>query len=138
MPRPVPLPADAFGDPFDLARLPLAREAAGYAVQRLDTDCLLDRSSGDFRPVRTRGMQPLFSRFEEAHAAASDWVIRHHPDNADHKLAIVPVGYDSLLERHVLIYGVLCGRPENLPENHGENDATSETQPSRRRRPQRP
>jgi hypothetical protein len=28
-----------------------------------------------------------------------------------HRLAIVPVGYDDLLQRHVLIYGVLCGQP---------------------------
>jgi hypothetical protein len=29
----------------------------------------------------------------------------------DHHLAIVPAGFDDILQRHVLIYGVLCGRP---------------------------
>jgi hypothetical protein len=26
-------------------------------------------------------------------------------------LAIVPADYDPILQRHVLIYGVLCGQP---------------------------
>ena len=38
--------ADAFGDRFNLADLPLPRPARGYAVQMLDTDTLLDRASG--------------------------------------------------------------------------------------------
>ena len=34
--------ADAFGDRFALADLPLPRPPRGYAVQMLDTDTLLD------------------------------------------------------------------------------------------------
>lgn len=105
------LPADIFGDPFLLEALPLARQAAGYAVQRLDTDTLLDRVSGNFLPVRSAELQGLFATFAEAHAAAGAWVQIHCPQPADHHLAIVPAGFDPVLKRHVLIYGVLCGRP---------------------------
>lgn len=102
--------ADAFGDRFDLARLPLPRPATGYAIQQLDTDTLLDRASGRFLAVRTPALQPVFASFDAAHAAASAWATEHStPD--EHRLAIIPVGYDPELERHVLIYGVLCGHP---------------------------
>lgn len=106
-----PLPADSFGDRFALDNLPLARRAAGYAVQRLDTDRLLDRSSGNFLPVRSPELHCLFASFDEAREAAGNWVVKNCPPPADHRLAIVPVGFDPLLERHVLIYGVLCGQP---------------------------
>jgi hypothetical protein len=132
------LAADAFGDPFELDRLPLPRKAAGYAVQRLDTDLLLDSATGDFLPVRSPKLQPAFARFEDAHAAGAQWVVQHHPDGSDHRLAIVPIGYDPLLERYVLIYGVLYGQPEISPENNGEQNASPENPPPRRRRPQRP
>lgn len=102
---------DAFGDRFELSDLPLPRAAAGYAVQRLDTDQLLDRNSGELCPVRTPTLSPLFDSFDEAYSAACHWVISHGENPADHHLAIVPAGYDSIFERHVLIYGVLCGQP---------------------------
>ena len=105
------LPADSFGDPFLLDALPLPRRPAGYAVQRLDTDTLLDRVSGRFLPVRSADLQGLFATFDDAHAAASRWVMRHCPPPSDHHLAIVPAGFDPALNRHVLIYGVLCGQP---------------------------
>ena len=105
------LPADAFGDPFLLDDLPLPRQPAGYAVQRLDTDTLLDRHSGAFLPVRSPELAGLFPTFDAAHAAASAWVAQHCPPPADHCLAIVPAGFDPFLNRHVLIYGVLCGQP---------------------------
>jgi hypothetical protein len=105
------LPDDTFGDRFDLAALPLPRPPAGYAVQMLDTDRLLDRCSGSFLPVRSSGLSPLFDNFDEAHAAALAWVEQHCAPPEDHRLAIVPLGFDSLRERHVLIYGVLCGQP---------------------------
>lgn len=105
------LPADAFGDRFDLAALPLPRRPAGYAVQRLDTDCLLDRTTGELLPVRTPTLNALFDSFDDAYSAARGWVDTHCPEPEEHHLAIVPAGYDSLLERHVLIYGVLCGQP---------------------------
>ena len=98
---------DAFGDPFDLARLPLARPGSGYGVQRLDTDTLLDRKSGCFLPVRSPDLDAVFPEFCAAHAAASDWVRIHAIDPRDHNLAIVPVCVDAELRRHVLIYGVL-------------------------------
>lgn len=105
------LPADAFGDPFFLDDLPLPRRAAGYAVQRLDTDTLLDCHSGTFLPVRSPELAGLFPSFGAAHAAASAWVAQHCPPPADHGLAIVPASFDHVLNRHVLIYGVLCGQP---------------------------
>lgn len=105
------LPADTFGDPFALEKLPLARQAIAYAVQRLDTDCLLDRNSNNFKVIRSPGLQPGFASFAEAFDVASEWVMHHCPPPADHGLAIVPIAYDPLLERHVLIYGVLGSRP---------------------------
>lgn len=108
---PSDFPADAFGDRFELAELPLPRPPAGYAVQMLDTDTLLDARTGAFLPVRSPVLQGLFDSFDTAYAAARHWVERHAADPRDHLLAIVPAGYDRLLERHVLIYGVLCGQP---------------------------
>lgn len=103
--------ADAFGDRFVLSDLPLPRPPAGYAVQRLDTDYLLDRQSGELLPVRSPGLNALFNSFDEAFAAACQWVLAHCDDVAEHHLAIVPAGYDTVLERPILIYGVLCGQP---------------------------
>ncbi len=102
---------DAFGDRFDLTRLPLRRPAAGYAVQMLDTDQLLDRTSGVFLPIRSPRLACLFASFDEAHANASKWVATHALVATDHKLAIIPAGFDEILERPILIYGVLCGQP---------------------------
>lgn len=105
------LPADAFGDRFALEALPLARAPDGYAVQMLDTDKLLDRLTGAFLPVRSEQLDGLFDSFDAAYAAAHAWVEKHcqYPD--DHRLAIVPASFDHVLNRHVLIYGVLCGQP---------------------------
>ena len=104
-------PADAFGDRFDVSSLPLPRAPAGYAVQRLDTDQLLDRYSNELHPVRTTDLNPIFDSFDEAFRAASQWVSAHGADPRDHHLAIVPVGYDTVFQRPVLIYGVLCAQP---------------------------
>lgn len=105
------LPDDAFGDRFELAALPLPRPAAGYAVQHLNTDQLLDPRQGEFRPIRSLGAQALFASFDLAHAAAAQWVHKNTSVDAEHGLAIVPAGFDDILERPVLIYGVLCGQP---------------------------
>lgn len=105
------LPDDAFGDRFDLDALPLPRPAAGYAVQRLNTDQVLDAAQGELMPIRTPALQALFPSFDAAHAAASRWVEAHIAPNHEHGLAIVPAGFDATLERPVLIYGVLCGQP---------------------------
>jgi hypothetical protein len=102
--------ADAFGDRFALADLPLARPPRGYAVQMLDTDTLLDRPTGRFLPVRSPVLDGLFATFDDAFAAACAWVEAHCRTPQDHHLAIVPAGFDDIMQRHVLIYGVLCGR----------------------------
>lgn len=102
---------NAFGDRFDIDLLPLARPSAGYAIQMLDTDTLLDRASGSFLAVRSPRLQGLFESFDEAYLAACQWVEIHCATPDEHALAIVPAGFDSVLERHILIYGVLCKRP---------------------------
>lgn len=105
------LSPDAFGDRFNLEDLPLARPSAGYAVQMLDTDTLLDRISGTFLPVRSPTLDGLFATFDEAYAAAQLWVEANCQTPDEHRLAIVPAGFDNIMERHVLIYGVLCAQP---------------------------
>lgn len=77
----------------------------------LDTDTLLDRHSGTFLPVRSPALGGLFASFDEAYAAAQHWVESNCRTPDEHRLAIVPAGFDAVLERHVLIYGVLCDRP---------------------------
>lgn len=103
--------ADAFGDPFDITQLPLARPPAGYAVQMLDTDKLLDRRTNTFLSVRSAALEGLFESFDDAYGAAYDWVNDSGILEDEHTLAIVPASFDKLLSRHVLIYGVLCGQP---------------------------
>lgn len=105
------LSADTFGDRFELSTLPLPRPPAGYAVQHLDSDLLLDRRSHTLLPIRTKGLDALFASFDEAFAAASRWVVDNCDNPAEHHLAIVPAGYDPVFERPILIYGVLCGQP---------------------------
>lgn len=104
-------PATAFGDPFDLHNLPLPRPADGYAVQRLDHDQLLDRSSQAFLPVRDTALDALFASFVEAHTAASEWLCAQGLSSETHPLAIVPAAFDPVLQRHILIYGVLRTQP---------------------------
>ena len=106
-----PFAENTFGDRFNLEDLPLPRPARGYAVQMLDTDALLDRNSGKFLAVRSSELDGLFATFDEAHAAARHWVETNCADADEHRLAIVPAGFDDRLQRHVLIYGVLCGQP---------------------------
>jgi hypothetical protein len=103
--------ADTFGDRFALDALPLPRPADGYAVQLLGTDQLLDRVSGRFLPVRSTTLAGLFDSFDAARAAAETWVEANCPIAEEHRLAIVPAAFDKLLERHVLIYGVLGDHP---------------------------
>ena len=110
MPR-LSFSADAFGDRFSLADLPLPRPPRGYAVQMLDTDTLLDRASGNFLPVRASELDGLFASFDEAYDAACHWVESHCSAPQEHRLAVVPASFDDVLQRHVLIYGVLCGQP---------------------------
>lgn len=104
-------PGDAFGDPFSLDDLPLPRPATGYAVQMLDTDTLLDRTSGEFLPVRDPALLGLFESFDGAHVAACAWLGKRDAGADRHPLAIVPAYYDPVMSRHVLIYGVLPQSP---------------------------
>lgn len=103
--------SDAFGDRFTLAELPLPRPPQGYAVQMLDTDKLLDQQSGDLLAVRALQLKGLFPTFDAAHSAACRWVEKHCSSPDEHRLAIVPASFDPYLQRHILIYGVLCGQP---------------------------
>lgn len=112
-----PLPADAFGDRFALDALRLPRGAEGYAVQMLDTDKLLDRITGAFLPVRAEQLDGLFASFDDAYVGASAWVEKHCPNPDDHRLAIVPASFDKVLQRHVLILGVLCAQPSFMPDS---------------------
>lgn len=102
---------DAFGDRFDLKQLPLARPGSGYAVQYLGSDTLLDRERGVFLPIRESGLKALFDSFDLAHQAASQWLRCQDSGEDTHALAIVPAFFDHELQRHVLIYGVLCRSP---------------------------
>ncbi len=77
----------------------------------LDTDTLLDRISSTFLPVRSPRLDGLFVTFDEAYAAARLWVEANCQMPDEHRLAIVPAGFDNTLERHILIYGVLCAQP---------------------------
>lgn len=103
--------ADAFGDRFALDGLPLPRPPRGYGVQLLGSDTLLDRCRGEFLAVRSPALDGLFASFDEAYAAACRWVETHCSGPDEHQLAIVPASFDDVLQRHVLIYGVLCGQP---------------------------
>lgn len=108
---PVVLGDDAFGDPFELEELPLPRSGTGYAVQRLNTDTLLDQKSRDFLPVRDPGLQALFPSFRAAYQAARAWITERGTNIDADPLAIVPAAYDDTMERHVLVYGVLASSP---------------------------
>lgn len=100
----------AFGDPFALHELDLPRQAVGYGLQQLGSDQVLDRNTGNLRSIRTPKLHPVFSSFSEAYTAGKTWVKNNH-EISDIQLAIVPLGFDPELERHVLIYGVLQADP---------------------------
>lgn len=102
---------DAFGDPFSIADLPLPRAGTGYAVQRLDTDTLLDQLSGEFLPIRDPALSALFDSFDAARAAARWWQENQSGPIDENPLAIVPAYYDHEMGRHVLVYGVLTQSP---------------------------
>lgn len=102
---------DAFGDRFTLAELPLPRPPHGYAVQMLDTDTLFDQRTESFLPVRSPVLKGLFPTFDDAYSAACRWVEANCNTPDEHRLAIVPASFDDVLQRHILIYGVLCGQP---------------------------
>lgn len=104
-------PHDAFGDRFELDRLPLARPGSGYAVQYLGSDTLLDRRTFTFLPIRNAGLSGLFDSFDQAFDAARTWLEQQDTETVEHPLAIVPAFHDPVMERHVLIHGVLPHTP---------------------------
>ncbi|MEY2632911.1 MAG: hypothetical protein RIR00_1565 [Pseudomonadota bacterium] len=111
-----PVPAlihrlEDLGQPFDLHSLPLPRPAQGYAVQRLDTDTLLDRHQLQFLTVRDPQLDALFPSHREAAEAARQWLLREQRTTDDEHLAIVPAAHDPEFRRHVLIFGVLTSQP---------------------------
>jgi hypothetical protein len=98
----------AFGDPFRLEDLLLPRPAEGYAVQYLGRDWLLDQATATFLPMRHPRLQGLFPSFAAARQAALGWLqSRDGTSSSAPPLAIVPAALDPILERHILIYGVL-------------------------------
>jgi hypothetical protein len=109
------LGTDAFGDPFDLAALPLPRRADGYAVQWLGSDTLLDRTSSRFLAVRDPSLQALHPTFSAAYASARAWLVEHGADSSA-PLAIVPAARDPQLERHILIHGVVIDAPPSIAD----------------------
>lgn len=108
----MPCPPDAFGDRFDLDKLPLPRSGGGYAVQYLGSDTLLDCQRNIFLPVRNPSLKALFDSFDAAFAAAENWMATQSGSLEEHPLAIVPAYFDNELQRHVLIHGVLSPSPE--------------------------
>ncbi|MDR3054729.1 MAG: hypothetical protein LBU53_04920 [Zoogloeaceae bacterium] len=100
------------GDTFQLEALPLPRPADGYAVQYLGRDQLLDKQQAIFLPIRHPALRALHESFAAARQAALDW-LRAQNTTPPPPLAIVPAAFDTISERHVLIYGVL---PEQMEE----------------------
>jgi hypothetical protein len=91
------------GTPFQLDQLILPRQASAYAVQWLGTDRILDRNTIAFSPIREAGISHVFREFSEATIAGQEW-LNIHPETP---IAIVPVTFDDLFERWVLILGVI-------------------------------
>lgn len=113
------LPPDhplAFGDPFRLEDLALPRPAEGYGVQYLGRDQLLDQLTGQFLPIRNPTLRGRFPSFEAAREAAKAWWNSRTADEAAPSVAIVPVAFDPVSERHILIYGVLQPQLEDFEE----------------------
>lgn len=102
-----------FGDPYTLESLSLPRPAEGYAVQYLGRDQLLDQDTGKFLAIRNPALKGIFPSFATAHEAAMAWIDQNGGKPEEHPLAIVPVAFDPVSDRHILIYGVL--QPELEP-----------------------
>jgi hypothetical protein len=110
--EPHSLPTTPFGDCFPRRPAVAASTGSGYAVQMLDTDTLLDRIT---RAIFCRSVRRI------APGACSTALTMPAPrrlpglkplpaaggTSAGHR----PAGFDDFLQRHVLIYGVLCGQP---------------------------
>lgn len=101
------LTTSCFGDPYTLESLVLPRPAEGYGVQYLGRDQLLDRGTGQFLAIRNPTLKGIFLSFAMAHDAAMAWIDRNGGSPEAHPLAIVPVAFDPVSDRHILIYGVL-------------------------------
>lgn len=102
-----------FGDPYTLESLSLPRPAEGYAIQYLGRDHLLDQNTGRFLAIRNPALKGIYLSFAMAHEAATAWIHKNGGNPGEHPLAIVPVAFDPVSDRHILIYGVL--QPELEP-----------------------
>jgi hypothetical protein len=92
------------GDYFLLEHLILSRPAIGYAVQYLGTDRVLNDDGLELHPIRNANKdRVIFNTFEMATTAGLTFLAQH-PDSP---LSIVPIGYDPVFERLVLIQGVI-------------------------------
>ncbi|MEY4592071.1 MAG: hypothetical protein RIR18_966 [Pseudomonadota bacterium] len=92
------------GDHFQLDQLVLPRPAIGYGVQHLGTDQLLNAYTATLIPIRQAlQVQSVFETFEAAAAAGQ----KHLAQNPEIPLSIIPVGYDPIFDRLVLIQGVI-------------------------------
>jgi hypothetical protein len=78
-----------------LSKLPLPRAPAGYAVQRLDTDQVLDRrAANNFCRCAARTWMHC-SQLRRSPCRSLPLGNGNCDDPAEHHLAIVPAGYDS-------------------------------------------
>lgn len=82
----------------------LPRPAVGYGVQHLGSDELLDHHGKELRPVRQASLAAfVFHDFTHATKAGLCF-LQTHPTIP---LSIVPIGFDPLFERLILIHGVI-------------------------------
>lgn len=91
------------GDCFNLEDLVLPRPASGYGVQLLGTDQIIDQQGMLLRPIRQAETTSRFSSFEDAQIAGEHY-LQQHPETP---LAIVPLAYDPVFQRLILIQGVI-------------------------------
>ncbi len=92
------------GDFFSIHTLVLPRPACGYGVQKLGSDLLLGPEGTALTPVRNANQEHLFETFDEAAKAGHAYLANHHTECP---LVIVPLGFDPIFERLVLIQGVI-------------------------------
>lgn len=105
-----------FGEPFSLTAVRLPRPACAYAVQYLGTDQVLDRQTLRFLSIRTAGLDAAFPCFATAETAARQWLAAQTAAEGErlarqHPVSIVPLGLDVLMQRPVLIWGMIPPDP---------------------------
>lgn len=114
-------PNDLFGDPFELAHLPLPRPALGYGIQEFDTGHALNPYTQSLQTLRASKKEVIFSTYAEAFQQGINYLQQKLSKSHDHNLCITPIGYDEVMERPVWILGVLWSEPEKVDYNR-QND----------------